>query len=82
MLFRGDSYFRKKKTFRTQRLHVYAIYLITVGASIERLIIQNNESQGEDESMEIFDYVGNQHGDHLPNETVRQMYNASAEEIR
>lgn len=62
--------------------YICAIYLITVGAGIERLMIQNNEGAGEDESLEIFDYVGNQHSDHLPSETVQQMYNASAEEIR
>lgn len=55
--------------------------LITVGAGIERLMIQNNEGTGEDESLEIFDYVGNQHSN-LPSETVQQMYNAAAEEIR
>lgn len=62
--------------------YICTIYLVTVGAGIERLMIQNSEAMGEDESLEIFDYVGNQHGDHLPSETVRQMYNASAEEIR
>lgn len=50
-----------------------------VGAGIERLMIQNNDGAGEDESL---DFMGNQHGDHLPSETVKQMYNASAEEIR
>lgn len=57
-------------------------YSVLVGAGIERLMIQNSEGTGEDESSEIFDFMGNQHGDHLPSETVRQMYNASAEEIR
>jgi len=58
------------------------IYLISVGAGIERLMIQNSDASSEDESMEIFDFVGNPHGDHLPSETVQQMYNASAREIR
>lgn len=62
--------------------YICTICLVTVGAGIERLMIQNSEAMGEDESLEIFDYVGNQHGDHLPSETVKQMYNASAEEIR
>lgn len=57
-------------------------FLVSVGAGIERLMIHNSEVVGEDESMEIFDLVGNQHGNHLPSETVKQMYNASAEEIR
>jgi len=55
---------------------------VTVGAGIERLMIQNSDGAGEDESMEIFDLAGNQHSDNMPNETVKQMYNASAEEIR
>lgn len=45
-------------------------------------MIQNSEGTSEDESLEIFDFAGNQHGDHIPSETVKQMYNASAEEIR
>lgn len=45
-------------------------------------MIQNSDGAGEDESMEIFDLVGNQHSDNMPSETVKQMYNASAEEIR
>lgn len=45
-------------------------------------MIQNSEGTGEDESLEIFDFLGNPHDDHLPIETVKQMYNASAEEIR
>lgn len=55
---------------------------VSVGAGIERLMIQNSDGAGEDESMEIFDLVGNQHDDTMPSETVKQMYNASAEEIR
>jgi len=55
---------------------------VTVGAGIERLMIQNSDGAVEDESMEIFDLAGNQHSDNMPNETVKQMYNASAEEIR
>lgn len=57
-------------------------FFISVGAGIERLMIQNSEVPGDDESMEIFDFVGNHHGDHVPSETVQQMYNASNEEIR
>lgn len=45
-------------------------------------MIQNSEGASEGDSMELLDFVGNQHGDHLPNETVQQLYNASAEEIR
>lgn len=56
--------------------------IVTVGAGIERLMIQNSDGAVEDESMEIFDLAGNQHSDNMPNETVKQMYNASAEEIR
>jgi len=59
-----------------------SLFLISVGAGIERLMIQNIEGTNEDESSEIFDVVGNQHGNHLPNETVQQMYNAPVEEIR
>jgi hypothetical protein len=58
-------------------LHIFFFY--SVGAGIERLMIQNNDGAGEDESL---DFMGNQHSDHLPSETVKQMYNASAEEIR
>lgn len=54
---------------------------VSVGAGIERLMIQNSEGTGEDESLEIYDFM-NQNDDHLPIDTVKQMYNASAEEIR
>lgn len=61
-----------------RKLHIL-FFCYLVGAGIERLMIQNNEVAGEDESVDL---MGNQHGDHLPSETVKQMYNASAEEIR
>jgi len=53
-----------------------------VGAGIERLMIQNSDVVADDESAEIFDVAGNKHSDEMPSETVKQMYNASAEEIR
>lgn len=57
-------------------------FVVSVGAGIERLMIQNSEGASEDDSMELLDFVRNQHGDHLPSETIQQIYNASAEEIR